>query len=69
MDKRVSAKAGLWTMDWTVDWNMDQRMDSIMDSRQTRDMGIAGLHVVKASLMLKCLKTSRAITVTMHIVT
>ncbi len=37
MDKRVIAKAGLWTVDWTVDWNMDQKMDSIMDSRQTGD--------------------------------
>ena len=29
---RVSAKAGLWTLDWTMDWTMDWNMDSILDS-------------------------------------
>ena len=30
--ERVSAKAGLWTLDWTMDWTMDWNMDSILDS-------------------------------------
>ena len=30
--KRVSVKAGLWTLDWTMDWTMDWNMDSILDS-------------------------------------
>ena len=29
---RVSAKAGLWTLDWTMDWTLDWNMDSILDS-------------------------------------
>ena len=31
-EKRVSAKAGLWTLDWTMDWTLDWNMDSILDS-------------------------------------
>ena len=29
---RVSAKAGLWTLDWTVDWTLDCILDWILDS-------------------------------------